>query len=76
MGIKTKWELTRSNILAAQVPANTSSYTAVPHSVFLEEIAAELDNRDYVIASEEYMGTKGYQAITGSFIVNKRGDNY
>lgn len=71
---KTRWELTRSNILAADVPANTDSYTAIPHRVFLEEISAELSLSGYNIVAEEYMGTKGYQAVTGSFIVNKRGE--
>lgn len=68
-----KWELTRNNILAAQVPANTDSYTAIPHRVFLEEISEKLSLKGYNIHSEEYIATKEYQIITGSFTVNKRG---
>lgn len=71
MPIKTRWELTRSNILAAQVPANTSSYTAIPHRVFLEEVSAELTNKGYLVVAEEYSSTKNYQVVTGSFTVRK-----
>lgn len=67
------WELTRNNILAAQVPDNTSSYTAIPHRVFLEEISEKLSLKGYNIQSEQYIGTKEYQIITGSFTVNKTG---
>lgn len=68
---KLKWEMTRSNILAAQVPANTNSYTAIPHRVFLEELQEELSLNGYIIDRESYMGTKGYQIMTGSFTIKK-----
>lgn len=70
---KLQWELTRSKILAAQVPANTSSYTAVPHRIFLEELQENLYKNGYLVDTERYLGTKGYQIMTGSITLRKNG---
>ena len=70
------WELTRSNILAAQVPANTDTYTAIPHRVFLEELQEQVQLKGYNVHSERFLATKEYQVLTGSFSLNKMGSDY
>lgn len=68
------WDVTRSRILAAQVPQSTDTYTPIPHSVFLNEIQEELDKSNYIIHSESYLATKDSQIVTGNFTVKKTGD--
>lgn len=65
------WEITRSRILAAPVPPNTESYTAIPHSVFLEEIQEELTRNNYIITSERHLSSIDSAVITGSLTVQK-----
>lgn len=71
---KCQWEFTKNKILEAEVPRNTKTYTAIPHRVFLEEVTAEINASGYTIISEEYMGASGYKILTGSFLVNKTGE--
>jgi hypothetical protein len=68
------WDLTRANILAAQVPQSTETYTAIPHSVFLNEIQEELYKKDYIIHSESYLSTQKADIVTGNFTIKKAGD--
>ncbi len=46
------WETTRDIILNTELPVDTKSYSAIPHSVFLEEISEELYKKNYIIAEE------------------------
>lgn len=62
-----KWELTRNHILAAPVPADTRTYTAIPHSVFLEEVTAKIIDKGYTITSERYLAKQRYQVVIGAF---------
>jgi len=68
---KLQWESTRYKILAVQPPANTSSYTAVPHRVFLEELQQQLNDNGYIIDNERYLGNKGYNVLTGTLTLRK-----
>ena len=63
------WNLSRTEILNAPVPQNTESYTAIPHSVFLDELQNKLQEKNYSILEERYLTTKDAQVVTGSFIV-------
>jgi hypothetical protein len=63
------WNLSRTEILNAPVPADTNSYTAIPHSVFLDELQNKLQEKQYDILEERYLCSKDAQIVTGSFTV-------
>jgi len=63
------WESTIRRILGCPLPAATDSYTVIPHSVFLEEIKGELENKGYVIAEERYLTMLDCNVLTGMFRV-------
>jgi hypothetical protein len=63
------WSNTIDCILDVPVPPDTDSYTAIPHSVFLNEIKDELTNRGYDIKDERYLTSDGCQVITGVYKV-------
>jgi hypothetical protein len=59
------WDVTRTKILSIPVPDNTQTYTAIPHSVFLDELSEKLYNKGYKIQSESFLGAMNYQILTG-----------
>lgn len=58
------WSNTIDCILETLVPADTETYTAIPHSVFINEIKDELTKRGYTIAEERYLTSDACKVIT------------
>jgi hypothetical protein len=61
------WLKTRELIEAIQVPSNTRSYCAIPHSVFLSEIRDQLAKSNYTISDERYLTTSTGAVLTGNY---------
>lgn len=61
------WISSKQDILDCPLPAQTASYSVIPHKVFLEEIAAELRSKGYTIAEERYLTLSNCQVLTGMY---------
>ncbi len=61
------WESTKQKLLDCPLPQATSSYTVIPHKVFLEEIVTELNNKGYQIADERYLTMGNCAVLTGMY---------
>lgn len=69
-----KWELTRNRILGAPIPTATKTYSPVPHSLFLEEVADRITQSGYTITTERYLTARNCQLLTGVFSIKKSQD--
>lgn len=58
------WKNTIEDILAVPVPPDTDSYTAIPHSVFVDEIKQEVFNRGYTITDERYLTARDGKVLS------------
>lgn len=67
----SKWELTRNKILSVPLPEATKTYSPVPHSLFLEEVAEKVTQAGYIITNERYLSAYNYQLLTGVFSIKK-----
>lgn len=69
-----KYEKTKEAILLAPLPVKTKRYGVIPHSVFINEIAEELDKSGYSIFNESYLTSNEYEVMQGRMVINDRSD--
>ena len=60
------WLDNREFLRSVSVPTNTRTYTAIPHSVLLDEVTAEVENRGYTIAEERYLPSRDGEMFVGN----------
>jgi hypothetical protein len=59
-------ESLKIDIINSVPPKATSSYCPIPHGIIIDEIFAELKNRNYQVRHEQYMHTKDYGIVSGN----------
>jgi hypothetical protein len=64
-----EYSLIEQELLAARLPARTATYTPVPHRIFIEEIAEELDKANFKIIDRYYNRAMNNQVVSGNYII-------
>ena len=64
------WTNNKTEITSIVLPVKTRTYSPVPHSLFLDEIAEQLDKKGYNIAEENYLPQFNGQILTGNLRIS------
>jgi len=63
------WQNDSTFLKNIPLPKNTSTYSAVPHSVFLDEIKEELYKKGHVVKEERYLTANNGLIMAGKYII-------
>lgn len=74
MPIKLSKDIDKNKLISAVLPAQTKTYTVIPHAFVIDNIEQALNSYGFTIEKEEYRSNFDASIACGTFIVNYQND--